>query len=195
MERPRGTSMTGFDVTMIGMFIGVFLASSAYRSEEPSVAKTSEILESDVARLPHPGTVVPGAIAFSNDGRSVHYLKSENNSLSRVLWRAKVGKSPDPQVIARAPGSGDTDASVSRDEQLRRERQRLRDTGITQIAAASESDLMVMPIEGDLFVLDGSGDLRRLTKTASSELDPKPSPDGSRVAFVRNGDLHAIDVA
>src|SRR5438445_13025239 len=60
---------------------------------------------STVAKLPAPGTVVPGAFAFTPDGRAVTYLKAETASLSRVLWRAEVAGGP-PRVIARPPGSG-----------------------------------------------------------------------------------------
>src|ERR1700729_778039 len=85
-----------------------------------------------VAKLPAPGTVAPGSFAFTPDGKSVTYLKAEGASLSRVLWKVDIAGGP-PRVIARPPGSGDTDANVSKEEALRRERQRQRDTGITQI--------------------------------------------------------------
>ena len=145
----------------------------------------------DVARLPFPGTVVPGAIAFAPDGQSVTYLKSEDNSLSRVLWRAPVGGGA-ARVIARPPGGGDAEEAISREEALRRERQRLRDTGISQIARAG--DVSVIPLRGDLYIQVGDGELTRLTSTPTPEIDPKPSPDGSKVAFVREGDLYVIDV-
>jgi dipeptidyl-peptidase-4 len=181
--------------SFVGGIVILVGASLATRAEEPNLPGRSPIREIDVATLPHPGTVVPGAIGFSNDGRSVFYLKSENHSLSRVLWRANVGNNADPKVVARAPGTGDTDASVSPEEQLRRERQRLRDTGIAQIARASKSDLIVVPVAGELYVIENGSELRRLTRTASPEIDPKPCPDGSRIAFVRDNELHVIDVA
>src|SRR3954468_7610752 len=110
---------------------------------------------STVAKLPAPGTVVPGAFGFTPDGKAVTYLKAETASLSRVLWRAEVAGGP-PRVIARPPGSGDTDANVSREEALRRERQPLRDTGITQVVRAKDAEIAVIPLQGDLFVLRGA---------------------------------------
>ena len=147
-----------------------------------------------VAKIPAPGTVVPGAIAFAPDGKSVTYLKAESASLSRVLWRANVADGS-ARVIARPPGSGDTDASVSREEALRRERQRLRETGITQVARAKLADVAAIPIGGDLYLLRGDGPLQRLTETPTPELDPKLAPDGSQVAFVRGNELVALDLA
>ena len=137
-------------------------------------------------KLPAPGTVVPGSFAFTPDGKSVTYLKSESASLSRVLWRAEVAGGP-ARVIARPPGSGDTDANVSQEEALRRERQRLRDTGITQVVRAEKADVAVIPLGGDLYLLAGS--------TARSNASPRPRPprstpsstaDGTKVAFVRD---------
>ena len=159
-----------------------------------AAGRASRIDAHAVAILPHPGTVVPGAIRFSHDSRTLSFLKSESNDLSRVLWRADVSDTLLPRVIARAPGGGDTDASVSKEEQLRRERQRVRDTGITQVSWASSDDVAVIPIGGDVYLLERSGTLRRLTETAPPELDPALSNDGSAVAYVREGQLFRFDV-
>src|SRR5262249_57371626 len=64
-----------------------------------------------------------------------------------------------------------------------------------QVVRAADADLMVIPLGGDLYTLAGDVPLQRLTETAAPEIDPKPSRDGSRVAFVRQGELHVIDVA
>ncbi len=148
-----------------------------------------------VAKLPAPGTIAPGSFGFSTDGRTLTYLKPESTSLSRVLWKVDVA-SGEPRVIARPPGSGDTDANVSREEALRRERQRLRDTGITQVIRAKKADVAIIPVGGDLYVLkDSAGPLERLTEDKSPEIDPQPSDDGTKAAFVRDDELFAIDLA
>ena len=146
-----------------------------------------------VAALPFPGTVVPGAFAFTSDGRALTYLKSESASLSRVLWRVEL-PGGEPKVVARPPGAGDTEANLSEAEKLRRERQRLRETGITQVVHAEDADVAVVPLMGDLFLQRGGGPLERITETPSPELDPKLSRDGSKVAFVRDGELHVLDL-
>ena len=148
-----------------------------------------------VAKLPAPGTVAPGSFAFTPDGKAVTYLKAESASLSRVLWKADVAGGS-PRVIARPPGSGDTDSNVSKEEALRRERQRQRDTGITQVIRAKTADVAIVPLGGDLYVLKGSdGPLERLTEDKSPEIDPQPSDDGSKVAFVRDNELFVLDLA
>jgi dipeptidyl-peptidase 4 len=147
-----------------------------------------------VAKLPAPGTIAPGSFAFTPDGKAVTYLKAESASLSRVLWKADIAGGP-PKVIARPPGSGDTDANVSKEEALRRERQRLRETGITQVVRAKKADVAIIPLGGDLYVLRGwDGPLERLTQTESPEIDPQLNADGTSVVFVRDNHLFSIDL-
>jgi dipeptidyl-peptidase 4 len=148
----------------------------------------------DVARLPAPGSVVPGAFGFTPDGKALTYLKSETASLSRVLWRVDLDGG-EPRIVARPPGGGDTEANLSEAEKLRRERQRLRETGITHVVRAEEADVSVIPLQGDLYLQRGDGPLERLTETKSPEVDPKLSRDGTKVAFVRDDELHVIDLA
>jgi dipeptidyl-peptidase-4 len=47
---------------------------------------------------------------------------------------------------------------------------------------------------GDLYLLRIGDQLRRLTTTGSAEREPAFSPDGTKVAFVRDDDLHLIDL-
>lgn len=147
-----------------------------------------------VAKLPAPGSVVPAAFGFTPDGKALTYLKSESASLSRVLWRVDLAGG-EPRVVARPPGEGDTESSLSEEEKLRRERQRLRETGITHVIRAEAADVAVFPIGGDLYLQRHDAPLERITNTAAPELDPKLTRDGSKVAFVRNDELFVIDLA
>jgi dipeptidyl-peptidase-4 len=158
-------------------------------------AKARRAVDAEAAaRQPAPGTVAPGAIAFTHDAKALSFLKAESpDSLSRVLWRIDL-PGGEPRVVARPPGGGDTDANVSKEEALRRERQRLRETGITQVVRAEKADVSVIPLSGDIYVQKADGPLVRLTGTKAPEIDPKPNADGSQVAFVREGDLYVIDV-
>jgi dipeptidyl-peptidase-4 len=83
---------------------------------------------------------------------------------------------------------------MSEADKLRRERQRLFDTGISQIARAEEADVTVTSLQGDLFVQHGDGDLEQITATPTPALDPKPSPDGLRVAFIRDDELYVLEL-
>ncbi len=178
----------------LGIVMPQSMAGQTPQASPTSGSKPRRTVEAaDVARLPAPGSVVPGAFGFQPDGRSLTYLKSESNSLSRVLWRVEL-PGGNPRVVARPPGEGDTESNLSEAEKLRRERQRLRETGITQVSRAEKADVAVFPLQGDLFLQRGDGPLERLTQTPSPEIDPRLTRDGSKVAFVRDNELYVLDL-
>jgi dipeptidyl-peptidase 4 len=176
---------------LLGTFMGAIAGST---SGAQPVDKPGPLDAATVAKRPAPGTVVPGGFEFSDDGKAVTYLKSESTSLDRVLWKAEVGKGSTPRIIARPPGAGNTDANVSPEEALRRERMRVVDTGITSVVRASKADVAVIPLNSDLYIQRGTGPLERLTDTAAPEIDPKLNADGTRVAFVRDKELFVLDL-
>ena len=148
-----------------------------------------------VARFPRPGRSSPARSRSRPTARRSTYLKSESTSLSRVLWRVEVAGGA-PRVIARPPGQGDTDTNVSQAEALRRERQRLRDTGITQVVRAEKADVADHPAPRRPL----PAPRRRPARTAHRDRQPRDrpassSPDGTKVAFVRDDELYVLDLA
>jgi dipeptidyl-peptidase-4 len=182
--RPRVVSL----IALLGASMGADVPPSASKSPKPLDAAT-------VAKRPAPGTVVPGGFEFTPDGKAVSYLRSETRSLDRVLWRADLAGGKPPVVIARPPGAGNTEANVSPEEALRRERARQVDTGITSVVWAPKADIAIIPLNNDLYLQRGAGPLERITDNPAPEIDPKPNADGTKVAFVRNKELFVLDLA
>jgi dipeptidyl-peptidase-4 len=143
-----------------------------------------------VARFPRPGMAVPGKVAYAPDGRSVTFLFSERGDLQRDLWSLDL-KTGVRAPLPSPPGEPVTDANVLRAEALRRERQRVRETGITEYAWAEEAMALLVPMRGTLFRRYG-GRWERLTDGA---VDPQISRDGERVFFVREGEVWCWDQA
>src|SRR2546425_14663 len=145
-----------------------------------------------VARYPPPGSRIPGTFRFSHDGRSVYFLASEGKGVIRCLIREEV-TSGERQVVARPPQEGPR-TGLTPEEVLRRERQRIQEKGITLYALAAKADVAVFDWRGDVFLARPGQDALRLTQTPSSEIDPQLSPDGTRVAFARDGELYVMDL-
>src|SRR5919198_179644 len=143
----------------------------------------------DVARYPRPGTAIPGRIAYTPDGRSVTYLFSDRGDLTRDLWRLDLATGRREKAF-EPPGQGVTDQNVSREEALRRERLRLRETGVTDHVWAEAAPVMLVPLRGDLYRVEAAG---APALVASGAVDPKLSRDGSRIFFVRDGELWSVD--
>ncbi len=146
----------------------------------------------DVARFPRPGTVVPGRIGFTPDGAAVTYLFSAEGNLVRSLWRYEIATG-ERRVIAGPPPQQE----FSRDEELRRERMRQREAGVTDYAYATtaEPPVLLIPQDGALTLRFGNGAEGRRLPGTEGAIDPRLNTAGTRVAFVREGNLFVVDVA
>jgi dipeptidyl-peptidase-4 len=147
----------------------------------------------DVAHLPYPGMNVPVGARFSPDSRYVTYLYSSDGTLRRDLWvydRQTGHELP----LLEPPGGSNADESVSREEALRRERQRQLASGVTSYDWSETGETLLVPLQGDIHIKRGvEGELRQVTWGGGC-VDPHLNRDASMVAFVREGDLHSLDL-
>src|SRR5438445_740628 len=179
------------------MTLAVALATGAGPGE--SRKRTRETESDDpltlerVARYPPPGGRIPGTFRFSHDERYLYYLAGESGGVVQSLMREDVA-SGERQVVARAPQE-DPATGLTPEEVLRRERRRIQDKGITLYGLAARAEVAVFDWRGDVFLARPGQDALRLTQTPASEIDPQVSPDGTRLAFARDGELYVMDLA
>ena len=165
--------------------------------------EASAITFARMARYPEPGWNVPRLVQHSPDGKLVTFLASEKGDEKMSLFALDV-KTGTVEVVLResdlvsepkAAGGG----AFSHDEELRRERQRDRNEGVTEYTWATHAPVLVVPHHGDVFVRDGrpgkNGTIHALITTPEDEVDAKPCATGERIAFVRNGELVVVDTA
>lgn len=157
----------------------------------------SHLTLADVARHPRPGLTTPRRIEFTPDGQAVTYLFSGAGTLQQHLWRYDLA-SGERRMLTREEESGTGNEEFTIEEQLRRERSRLRERGVTDYQFVREDGdgplVLLVPIGGALRVRRGDGPLAVLPGTAGA-LDARLSPDGRRVAFVRDDELWVTAVA
>src|SRR4030081_3045156 len=154
-------------------------------------AQRSQLTPEQVARFPRPGMAIPGKIRYSPDTKFVTYLFSERGDLVRDLWSVDLASGIKQRFLS-PPGDTVTEENISREETLRRERLRLRETGITDYIWAEKANVMLLPLRGELYRW-AEGSVTRLA--GGGVIDPKITDDGRRTFFVRDGDVWTVDEA
>jgi len=144
---------------------------------------TLETLD-EAARLTPQGPGNP--VAWAPDGK--HFLYRQGRRL--VIYDPATGLSKD--LIDTAAMDSAAERPVTEESQpFGWENRRVRETPVQW--AGSE---VLYSTGGDVFVIEAdTGKWTQLTKTPIAERDPKISPDGKTVAFRRDWDLYALDVA
>ena len=166
---------------------------------------SSSMKVEDVAKYPRPATTTPGMIRFSSDGTKLYYLANNDagQTTSRNLFTHNLSTYEKKQLIS--PPSTDTEANLSLEEKLRRERARQLSTGVTSYQISnSKLKYVMIPLQGSLYVQDlgtgpGSTSLRLVfdktsTGAAGPAIDARLSPDGSRLAFVQDSELYIVPI-
>lgn len=151
----------------------------------------SRLTIADVARYPRPGMSAPLGLGFTPDSAAVTWLYAGDGSLTLSLWQIAV-ETGERTLLA---GPGD-ERPLSREEELLRERTRTRELGVTSYQWASRTEELGLPpvllIPGPrMRVRSGEGELREIAGTEGA-VDPRLSPDGKMISFVREGNLHVI---
>ncbi len=155
-------------------------------------ASKSTITIERMAAFPPPGWQVPRLVRFSPDGALVTYLKSETAGEAMSLF-ALDRKTGEHRVIVRAGDLSGAVETVSKEEELRRERQRKRIEGVTSYAWAKKAPVMMLPHGDGVFVRGGDGKLSRVV--SGEAIDPKLCADGSKIAFARAREVWVAEVA
>ncbi len=139
-----------------------------------------------LTRQPLPGLDQPQQIRFSGDGRWLAYLQPERGSKVRSLWRHDLATGERHVLLSGAGDDGE--APLSREEELQRQRRRESGRGLTRYRAAANADCLVVVRRGRCHV-SWVGNPDETIGAWNDVQDALPSPDGSRVALVRGGDL------
>ena len=142
-----------------------------------------------VVRYPRPGMGGPARWSFTPDGSGIAYLASEGGGLVRSLWLYDIASGERRALAGPAGGGG----PISREEELRRERARLRDVGVTdyRFAPKATQQTILLPGGEGPRLIAGDGEPVAIAG-AEGAITPRLTDDGSQLAFVREGELFAL---
>ena len=134
------------------------------------------------------------------DGSRVSFLRGKDSDRNRLdLWEYHVDSGQTRMLVDSAvvlPG----EETLSDEEKARRERQRIAGlSGIVDYQWSPDAGTLLFPLGGELYLYDlskqGAAAVRRLTDGGGFATDPKISPRGGYVSFVRARNLWVIDLA
>ena len=157
---------------------------------------TLEALAGD-APLSGPSLLKP---KVAPDGSRVTFLRGKERDRNRLdLWAYDIA-SGQTQMLVDADVVLPGVEVLSDAEKARRERQRTAAlSGIVDYQWSPDAKALLFPLGGELYLYDltktGKDAVRKLTNGEGFATDPKLSPQGGYVSFVRDRNLWAIDLA
>ena len=134
------------------------------------------------------------------DGTRVTFLRGKDSDRNRLdLWEYDVASGQTRLLVDSSvvlPG----EEVLSDEEKARRERQRIAAlSGIVDYQWSPDGKALLFPLGGELYVYDlsksGKAAVRKLTNGGGFATDPKLSPKGGYVSFIRDRNLWVISLA
>jgi len=134
------------------------------------------------------------------DGSRVTFLRGKEDDRNQLdLWEYDIASGQTRLLVDSKlvlPGG----EKLSDEEKARRERQRIAAySGIVDYQWAPDAQALLFPLGGELYLYDlrktGAAAVRKLTHGEGFATDPKLSPQGGFVSFVRARNLWVIDLA
>ncbi|GAB2590184.1 prolyl oligopeptidase family serine peptidase [Streptomyces capparidis] len=140
----------------------------------------------------------PRSFTVSPDGERVVFLRSRSGTdRANLLWLLDLADpgdgGPAERVAADATALlGGAREELSPEERARRERSREGSAGIVGYATDSAVELAAFTLSGRLFVAELRAGTAGELPVPGPVVDPRPSPDGRRVAYVAQGALRVV---
>ncbi|MCW2876277.1 MAG: peptidase dipeptidylpeptidase domain protein [Sphaerisporangium sp.] len=138
---------------------------------------------------------VPRGFLIAPDGDRVAFLRSRSGTDPvTCLWELDLVSGAERLVVDPAD-LGAADEDLPAEEKARRERSREQAGGVVAYATDTAVTSAVFALSGGLYLAVLESGAVRLLDTPGPVIDPRLSPDGTKVAYVTGGALHVHDVA
>lgn len=133
----------------------------------------------------------------SPDGQTVLFLRAEPDNPKLKLFEFDVASGQTKELLSPAMLLKGAEENLTPEEKARRERMRLSAGGFADFHFDNTGKNILLPLSGKLFVFErATGKVTKLkTGEGGALVDPKWSPDGKKIAYVRGFDVYVYDLA
>jgi dipeptidyl-peptidase-4 len=146
------------------------------------------------ARTRHFNAGLPRGFVVSPDGQRVVFLRSSSGtSMAHSLWVFDVAAGEERLVADHAELLENGDEELTPEERARRERMRVRSTGIVAFSADREVTRAAFALSSRLYVVDLADGKPRELPVTSTVIDPQLDPTGRFVAYAGEDGVHVVD--
>ena len=128
------------------------------------------------------------------DGKAILFLRSGPRDTVQRLYEYDLAARKEHELVTPEALLAGKPEQLSAEEKARRERARISVKGFTHFELSRDSSRVLLPLNGRLFVIARpSGKITSLP--GEGWIAPQFSPDGTKVAALKDDDLHVIDIA
>ncbi|MEU9789750.1 prolyl oligopeptidase family serine peptidase [Streptomyces sparsogenes] len=138
----------------------------------------------------------PRAFTVAPDDSRVVFLRSRSGTdRANLLWVHDLAERREYPAADPADLLGGAEEELSAEERARRERSREGSAGIVGYATDLAVELAAFTLSGRLFASELRAGVTRELPAPGPVVDPRPSPDGRRIAYVAQGALRVRDIS
>jgi dipeptidyl-peptidase-4 len=129
------------------------------------------------------------------DGKSVLFLRATPTDPRQLLYSLDLASGETKELLTPESLLQGASETLSVEEKARLERMRVTARGFTSYQLSKDGTKVLVVLSGKLYVADrASGKVTQLKSGDGAAIDPKFSPDGAFVSYVRDNDVRAVDL-
>ncbi len=129
-------------------------------------------------------------------GLTVLFLRADAKTPKMKLFEFDVRTGKTKELLSPETLLKGAEENLSPEEKARRERQRVSVGGFADYHLNNDLTHILLPLAGKLYVFDRAAAKATELKTGTGAIvDPKWSPDGKKIAYVRGFDVYVYDLA
>jgi dipeptidyl-peptidase-4 len=137
----------------------------------------------------------PSQANLTPDGKAVLFLRAQARLARLGLFEFDVSTGKTRQLLTPEKVLKGAAEKLTPEEKARRERMRVSVGGFTTFHLSRDGKHVLLSLSGRLYVYRrADGDIRELATGKGTIVDPKFSPDGKQVGYVRDHDVYAYDL-